>query len=59
MITGYVIEKKGTLVVFRIGIIMRFLCVLLIMGLGSHITIHYGVLAFFLWLFINVFEFTF
>ena len=34
------------LFVFRIGIIMRCLCVLLIMGLGSYITTHYGVLSF-------------
>ena len=47
MITGYVIEKKGTIFVFRIGIIMRFLCVLLIMTLGSNITAHYGILSFF------------
>ncbi len=46
MITGYVIEKKGTLCVFRIGIIMRCLCVLLIMGLGINITTNYGVLSF-------------
>ncbi len=46
MITGYVIEKKGTLFVFRIGIVMRCLCVLLIMGLGINITTHFGVLSF-------------
>ena len=48
MFAGYVTEKKGSLFVFRIGIIMRFLCVLLIMGFGNNITTHYGFLAFFL-----------
>lgn len=46
MIAGYYVEKKDSLFVLRLGIIAKFLCVLLIMLLGTNITSYYGIVSF-------------
>lgn len=46
MLAGYVTEKRGTLLTFRLGIFVRFLCVLAIMFLGDNLVSYYWIVSF-------------
>ncbi len=46
IIAGYVVRKKNTLFVLRLGIIARFLCILFIIILNEKITSYYGLVSF-------------
>ena len=46
IIAGYMVKKKNTLFVLRLGIIANFLCILFIIFLGEKITSYYGFVSF-------------
>ena len=46
MLAGYVTEKRGTLLTFRLGIFVRFLCVLSIIFLGDNLIDYYWIVSF-------------
>lgn len=46
MFAGYMTEKKGTLLTFRLGVFVRFLCVLAIMLLGDNLVSYYWIVSF-------------
>lgn len=46
IIAGYVVKKKNTIFVLRLGIITKFLCILFIFFLGERITTYYALVSF-------------
>lgn len=46
IIAGYVVKKKNTIFVLRLGIITKFLCLLFIIFLGERITTYYALVSF-------------